>query len=154
MTKRPNRRKSTVKKFFCGLLIAAALVALFLVSFFVTKLVLDANQNPGSYSDGKHAEASATPKPTYEELEKMVIEKNKKIEDLEDELERYRGNAVQATISPLTQVPAQTQTPEPAKTPAPPVQTSAPTASPQTQAPVSAPVATKAPAAENSVPAA
>ena len=155
MTKRPNRRKSTVKKFFCGLLIAAALVALFFVSYSVTKLVLNANQNPGSYSDGKHAEASATPKPTYEELEKMVIEKNKKIEDLEDELERYRGNAVQATIYPSSEIPTQTKAPEPTKTPAPSLPTVEPTKAPQTQAPSSTPATTtKAPLAENSVPAA
>lgn len=145
MAKRPNKRRSSAKTFFCGLLIAAALVALFLVSFFVTKLVLDVNQNPGSYNDGNHTEASATPKPSYEELEKMVIEKDKKIEDLEDELRRYKGNAVQATIAPTQQSTTATKAPEPTKTPA--TATPAPTKAPevQTPAPTKAPEPSSAP---------
>lgn len=152
MTKRPNKRKSATKKFFiCGLLIVAALVALFFVSFSITKLVLNSNQNPGLGDNGKYEEASATPKPTYEELEKMVIEKDKKIKDLEDELERYRENAVQATISPSAQssdatqtsAPQQTKAPQETKAPAP-TQTSAPT---QIPAPATQTPATEAPAA-------
>ncbi len=158
MTKRPNKRKSATKKFFiCGLLIVAALVALFFVSFSITKLVLNSNQNPGLGDNGKYEEASATPKPTYEELEKMVIEKDKKIKDLEDELERYRENAVQATISPSAQSSDATQTSAPQQTKAPqetkvpqetkapaPTQTSAPT---QIPAPATQTPATEAPAA-------
>ena len=100
MAKRPNKRKSAARKFLSGLIVAIALVALFLISFFVTKLVLNINQNPTGYDESKYEEATATPKPTYEELEKIVKEKDKEIKRLEDELTRYKGNAVQPTIAP------------------------------------------------------
>lgn len=150
MAKRPKKRKSAARKFFSGLLVALALVALFLISFFVTKLVLNINQNPGSYKGAEYEEATATPKPTYEELEKIVKEKDKEIEKLKDELTRYKGNAVQPTIAPS----ATQSTSKPKATSAPaekPKATSAPAAAPATKAPAPATTApstvTQAPAA-------
>ena len=46
MTKRPNKRKPATKKFFiCGLLIVAALVALFFVSFSIIIKSLQGHTN-------------------------------------------------------------------------------------------------------------
>ncbi len=121
--------------------VIALLVVLFFLSFWVTSLILKANHEPVLPQHGV-ADASPTPKPTYEELEKMVIEKDKEIKTLEEELARYRGNSFQTEEPRATSQPLVTQAP----TEAPAVATKAPTQAPTvapTKAPTPAP--TKAP---------
>ncbi len=128
------------------------LVALFFISFWVTSLVLQLNQRPNIPQQENLAEP--TPKPTYEQLEKLVAEKEEKIKSLEAELEQYRsGSAIGEPLSSSTQKPTEkpTQTPAPTKTPttAPTkTPTTAPTKTPTaapTVAPTAAPTQTPAP---------
>lgn len=125
------------------------LVVLFFLSFWITGLVLKANQEP--LLPGGVSAPAPTEKPTYEELEEMVIEKDKEIQRLEEELDRYRDKDDSGTGSnsdrPLssTQKPSSAPTKSPASTKSPAAtQASAKTAKPTiTAAPTQAP--TKAP---------
>ncbi len=135
--------------------IIVLLIVLFFLSFWITSLVLKANQQPLLPQQGGVA-ATATPKPTYEELEKMVIEKEEKIKALEAELDRYRGGAASSSTGKAPAVTSQkptakpTQAPTKAPTQAPTIApTKAPTPAP-TQAPTKAPdpAPTQAPAEE------
>lgn len=125
---RYSNKKRSKNKFLKGVLVVGILVALFFISFWITSLVLDANQK--SKTDTEELQESATPKPTYEELEEIIEEKDKKIEELEEELEKYKSqdnnNTVSETQTPsptptpaTTQTPTSTQTPKPSQTPAP-----------------------------------
>lgn len=133
-----NKKRSGGKRFLLVLLVAVALVALFLISFWVTSTVLKSNQEP-NLSENSGIYASATPKPSYEELEDMVERKDKRIEELESELEKLKKAAP-------TKTPASTKAP---------VATQAPTKAPVvTKAPTKAPVATKTPTENPAAPAA
>ncbi len=143
------RKNTWVKKFLTALVIAVVLVALFLVSFTVTSMILKSNQAPDVPEIEEIAGASPTPKPTYEELERMVIEKDARIKELERQLGIGSGDlgdviVPQQTIAPKpaqkpTQAPAPEVQPEPEVQPAPEVQSAA------DFAPVAEPVTESAP---------
>lgn len=127
--------------------VIAALVLLFFLSFWITSMVLKVNQQP-VLPQQEGVVASPTPKPTYEELEKMVIEKEAEVKKLEKELAQYRKSGSSATAKPAaTNTPKATQAPTAAPTKAPtPAPTPAPTAAPiQTAAPKSTPAPTQTP---------
>ena len=151
-TNQASKKTAKGKRALLAFGIILLLVVLFFLSFFVTSLVLKANQEPLLPA----ASAEPTPKPTYEELEQMVIEKNKEIEELERQLETYRsasgGN--QAASPSKTSKPSQTATAQPSAKPsaAPSVKptqaatavptvapTAAPTQAPQTAVPTEQP---------------
>ncbi|MBR2499749.1 MAG: hypothetical protein IKB60_01575 [Clostridia bacterium] len=133
------RKNTWAKKFLTALVIAVVLVALFLISFTVTSMILKSNQAP---EIAETEEASPTPKPTYEELEKMVIEKDERIKELESLL----GMGAVPELEPQTPI-APNSAPEPTAAPAPkPTKTSAPTLPAPTIAPLPNP--TVAPANE------
>lgn len=141
------------KKFLLTIGVIVLLVLLFFLSFWITGMVLRANQNPG-IPQGTTADVSPTPKPTYEELEKRVIEQEEKIEELEKELASYRSGstpAPSATSAPSFSTGAKPTTKPSATSSAKPVAkpSAAPTAKP-TVAPVAKPTAapTQAPAPE------
>ena len=97
------------------------LIVLFLASFWATGLILKLSQGTlfAKYDDGTYE----TSKPTYEQLEKMVEERDAKIASLELELERYRSQDNNTTLAPSTlapQTPANAEEPgtEPTETPA------------------------------------
>lgn len=116
------------------------LIALFFISFWVTSLVLQFNQRPNIPKQENLAET--TTKPTYEQLEKLVMEKDEKIKNLEAELERYRnGSSIDQPLSSATQQPAEKPAETPASTKTP---TSAPATAP-TQTPAETPASTQAP---------
>ncbi|MBR6729712.1 MAG: hypothetical protein IKL80_06085 [Clostridia bacterium] len=154
-TKQASKKPAKGKKALLALGIVLLLVVLFFLSFFVTSLVLKANQEPLL----PVASAEPTPKPSYEELEQMVIEKNKEIEELERQLETYRGasGSSQSSSAAKTSQPVQTATAQPTAKPsvapsAKPTQaaTVAPTIAP-TKAPTQAPqtaVPTESPSSE------
>lgn len=105
------------------------LIILFLVSFWATGLILKLSQGTlfAKYDDG-HYETS---KPTYEQLEKMVEERDAKIASLEIELERYRSQGNDTELAPSTLVP---ETPEITEEPeTEPAET--PTETPETETP-------------------
>ncbi|MBE7010395.1 MAG: hypothetical protein E7418_02760 [Ruminococcaceae bacterium] len=136
-------KSSATKKALIALGVVLVLFALFMLSFFVTTYLLQLNQAPNDIG------IEPTPKPSYEELEKMVIEKEERIQELEDRLETYRNAAGenkgkdQATAKPTVKpTSSPTATPTKAPTAAP---TKAPTQTP-TIVPTQAPVATNAPA--------
>ncbi len=137
MRKHYNKRNaySSKQKPLLVVGVLALLIILFFLSFWITGLILKVNQNP-EIPEQVGVEATATPKPTYEELEKMVIEQQETIEMLEEELAQYRtGEETVATAKP-TEKPNKTEaakTAEPTKVPkANPtvVPTKAPTAAP------------------------
>lgn len=127
------KKKSNGKKVLTVLLIIAGLIALFLVSFGITSMILDANKVPNVHEGGVVDDASPTPKPTYEELEEIVKEQQKKIEELESQLEKGKAPATKApapatkapasaekapALAPATKAPAPaTKAPEPTKAP-------------------------------------
>lgn len=144
-----QKRMSGGKKALLTVLIIVLLVILFMASFWITSMVLKANQQP-NLPDVPGA--SPTPKPTYEQLEKMVIEKDEEIKKLQEELERYRKNggstsgsstgsskSSATSSSRATKAPSATKkaTAQPTKAPTP-APTQAPTKAPEpevTQAP-------------------
>lgn len=138
-----QKKKSTAKKnALIALGVVLLLFALFALSFFVTSFLLQMNQAP----DISGTVAEPTPKPTYEELEKMVIEKDERIKELEERLETYRSAAGNRVIEPTkapTKAPSSSPSQAPTKMPS-----QSPTTTP-TKAPTTAPTAvpTQAPAA-------
>ena len=133
------RKNTWVKKFLTALVIAVVLVALFLISFTVTSMILKSNQAPDI--TGAVEEASPTPKPTYEELEKIAIERGERIKELESLLGMGAVPELesQSTIAPQPAKATLAPTVAPAPTAAPtiaPVPTIAPLPNP-TAAPAS-----------------
>ena len=148
MNVKQKKKSSAKKNALVALGVVLLLFALFALSFFVTSFFLQLNQAP----DLSGVVAEPTPKPTYEELEKMVIEKDERIKELEERLETYRGAAGNRVTDP-TKAPskAPTSTPSQAPTKAPTqaptkAPTKAPTVAP-TAVPTQAPVASTAPGA-------
>ncbi len=154
-TKRPSAEQKRKRALFV-VGVVAALVALFFLSFWVTSLVLKSGQNNLIPQQPGIEDPSPTPKPSYKDLEKMVIEKDEEIRELKKELAELRGEEVEdesptakPTASPkpsespseTTEAPRASKTPSPSKTASP---TKAPTQKPEpTKAPTQAP--TKAP---------
>lgn len=144
-----QKRMSGGKKALLTVLIIVLSVILFKASFWISSMVLKANQQP-NLPDVPGA--SPTPKPTYEQLEKMVIEKDEEIKKLQEELELYKknggstsgsstGSSKSSTTSSsrATKAPSATKkaTAQPTKAPTP-APTQAPTKAPEpevTQAP-------------------
>ncbi|MBE7048064.1 MAG: hypothetical protein E7393_01630 [Ruminococcaceae bacterium] len=117
------------------------LVVLFFLSFWITGMVLKANQQPYLPEQGGVA-ATATPKPSYEDLEKMIIEKENKIKSLQAELDEYRRGALASSSVPaITAKPTVEPTTIPTVAP-----TVAPVATPQ-----STPAVTQTPAQATSM---
>jgi len=150
MNVKQKKKSSAKKNALIALGVVLLLFALFALSFFVTSFLLQLNQAP----DLSGVVAEPTPKPTYEELEKMVIEKNERIKELEERLETYRGAAGNRVTEGSTTAPtkaptkAPTQAPTKAPTQAPTkAPTKAPTVAP-TAVPTQAPVASTAPDAD------
>ncbi len=148
MNVKQKKKSSAKKNALIALGVVLLLFALFALSFFVTSFVLQMNQAP----DLSGVVAEPTPKPTYEELEKMVIEKDERIKELEERLETYRG-AAGNRVTESTQAPSKAPTSSPSQAPTKaPTQaptkapTKAPTVAP-TAAPTQAPVASTAPSA-------
>lgn len=157
-------KKKQNKKILVLLGCVALLAVMFFLSFWITSLVLKSNQEPVL---DESVVVSPTPKPTYEELEKMVIEKEEEIKELKEQLGRYRdGDDVTTDITKSKATPQPEKTPlviatvPPAKTPVPTkasvatatptvAPTVAPTAEPTavpTETPTEAPKPTEAPA--------
>lgn len=147
--RKSSQKSSGGKKALMTIGIIALLVILFMLSFWITSFVLKVNQQP-TLPDA----ASPTPKPTYEQLEQMVIEKEEEIQKLQDELDRYRRNGSSSSSSSFSSSSSKSttsskSTAQPAATAkataAPTAQpTKAPTPAP-TQAPTVAPAQTAAP---------
>jgi len=115
---RKQYKSAIGRKFLLAAGVIALLILLFFLSFWITGMVLKSGQNPG-LPQGGDAVVSPTPKPTYEQLEKTVIEQNKRIQELEQELANYRPGTPRpsATPVPITTVPPRaSQTPAPSAT--------------------------------------
>lgn len=152
------------KKFLFVLGVIVLLVALFFLSFWVTSMSLRFNQEPDNSVSSGLPVATNTPtvdlrKLSKKELIALVEEKDEKIKELEDELEKgsistqapiVTTKPSQATIQPATTSKPSVNTSAPTKvpTPKPVVKTPAPikTSTPKTAEPTSAP-ATKVPEA-------
>ncbi len=155
---RKSSKKNKKNKAITGVVVVLVLVVLFFASFWVTSLILKANRNPliphSSASSGKPTE-----KLTYEQMEKLLAEKEVEIEKLKKELEWYRKNdkgkepasignvATKAPSAEPSDKPEETKAPEksPEKTETPtqsPTETPAPTPSAEPiQVPIQAPAA-------------
>ncbi|MBQ4518585.1 MAG: hypothetical protein II997_08390 [Clostridia bacterium] len=150
-------KSSGGKKILLTIGVLALLVLLFFLSFWITGIVLRANQGPLISQEATETGAP-TPKPTYEELEKTVIEQNERIEELEKELASYRLDGTPApnkTTAPSFTT-GQNPTAKPKETPVakPSVKpTAKPTAVPTAKPTVApTPVPTAAPAAPTKTP--
>ena len=161
--KRTSPKKNKKNKALTGVFIVVALVVLFLGSFWITSLVLKANQNPILPQTSGSSSGKPTEKLTYEQMEKLLAEKEKEIAKLEEELEWYRKNdqgkepaniGGAATQTPSAKPSEQpktenepTKAPEKTKTPSPTVApsqapTQAPTPTPEPiRVPIQAPAA-------------
>lgn len=128
------------KKFLLALGVIVLLIALFFLSFWITTMSLRSNQDPDVVTEtgvpAASAEATATPKVDLKKLSKkelivLVEQKDRKIKELEEELDKG-SVSTQAPISAVK--PSATAKPsETAKataTPKPAVKTTAPTAAP------------------------
>lgn len=147
---KPAAKMSGGKKALLTVGTIVLLIVLFFLSFWITSLVLKANQEPLLPQQGG---VSATPKPTYEELEKMVIEKEEKIKALEAELDRSRRGSVSSltgTEPSASQKPTAKPTQAPTEAPTQ-VPTIAPTPAP-TQTPTKAPEPTPTQTPEEETP--
>ena len=147
MRKKTTSKRSPKSSFKRALLLTvvalASLVVLFFLSFWITSLSLKASQGTLFSKQSDIVAPSKTTKPTYEQLEQMVADKDREIKRLEEELARYHGDspAVSETPAPAatpsskpTKTPAPTKTPEPTKTPTPsnsPSPSVAPTKTPE-----------------------
>ncbi len=133
--------------------VIALLVFLFFASFWITSFVLKAGQEPNIPGTEEIESPTPTEKPTWEQLEKMVLEKDEEIKSLKEELELYRSGGSRTPAPAITGAPTKTpeaskspestKTAAPSKTPAP-TKTTAPTQTPTkapTQAPTVAPTA-------------
>ena len=137
--------------------IIVLLVLLFFLSFWITSMTLKSNQDPNvAVTSGEPA--VKTPKPSYKDLEQMVIEKDQKIAQLESELESYKKQ----TPIPSTSTPKSNSSSgssgssgSSTKKTTAPVQTKAPTAKPTAKPTVQPTVKpTAPPAAPTQAPAA
>lgn len=124
-------RKSGKKTMLFSVGVIVLLVVLFFLSFWITGLVLKAGQGISVPGQPGIESAKPTPKPTYEELEKLLEEKNEEIERLTRELEQYRdGDGSDKPLSTTSSTPKPAEkTDEPKKT-ATPAPTKKPSASP------------------------
>lgn len=148
MAKYNHSKKTNKKKFLIPLLVAVSLVALFLISFGITSLVLDANQRPDV---DEEIEETSTPIPPDEfdddysfddeEMEDWYADGSSDIR--EESTPTKRPSSSKNNAAP-TSKPTQAQaTHAPTQAPAQP--TKAPAAVP-TQAPALAPTQAPAPA--------
>ena len=93
--------------------VIALLVFLFFASFWITSFVLKAGQEPNIPSVEDIENPTPTEKPTWEQLEKMVIEKDKEINSLKEELELYRSGGNRTPVPAITGAPGKTSRPSP-----------------------------------------
>lgn len=149
MRKTYSRRpanKSGKKTMLAVVGIIALLVVLFFMSFWITGLLLQGGRDVSLPQQPAVESAKPTPKPTYEQLEKQLAEKEAEIERLTRELESYQSaggtekplSTASATSKPA-ESPKATQTAAPTKKPAA-TQTAKPSAKP-TQKPAAEPTA-------------
>jgi len=149
MKKTSSKRssKSSFKRAMLLTVIAlASLIVLFFLSFWITSLSLKTSQGTLPSAKNGVASPSAAAKPTYEQLEQMLAEKDREIQRLKEELVRLGGETPAPSASPAPSAEP-TKTPAPTKSPsssssAAPTKTPAPTA---TVSPTKTPEPTKTP---------
>ena len=142
MPKYAHGKKNSRKKFLTGILIVVCLVALFLISFYVTKMITASNQAPMDMT--KYEDASP------EELREMLKEKDEEIKELKEEIERLKKSSSGSVSTPPTssipltepgstppknQKPAATAPPASTETSAPPAESGEQPAQPEAPAP-------------------